>query len=242
MRGKRGIVVLLAVFSLTALTLTPALAVPLGPHEVTFVTQRYDHPVDGQSTWFYTVTSNVGLGGGLGCSNRVVKHVVIQLGGCCGVVEAGEWIDFDTLMPWTSGVTVEQDWATSIFGVKFNKPFKAGETRNYYFTVSGNYPLEEGKIKAGIRTVEVYGSASGPSGLAEVLQADPPYTYEALVQGPDLQCDDTTAIALSSFSATSPSGPAIPPLLMPRVLLGALVVMSLAVVRRFGVLGVGCER
>jgi hypothetical protein len=232
----------LAVLGLTLLTLTPALGAPVGPHDVTFVAQRYDHPISGQSTWFYTVTSNVDLSGGLGCSNRVVKYVVIQLGGCCGVVEAGEWVDFDTFIPWTSGIVVERDWSTGIFGVKFNKPFKAGETRKYYFTVSGNYAPEEGKIKAGIRTLEVYGSANGPSGLAEVLQADPPYTYEALVEGPDLQCDHTTAIALSSFSATSPSGPAIPALLMPGVLLAALVAMSFAVVRRVRVLDVGCDQ
>jgi hypothetical protein len=215
--------------------------VPVGPHDVTFVAQRYDFPASGQSTWFYTVTSNVDLSGGLGCSNRVVKYVVLQLGGCCGVVEAGEWVDFDTLIPWTSGITVEQDWYTGIFGAKFSKPFQAGETRNYYFTVSGNYALEEGKIKAGVRTLEVYSSASDTLGSPEVLQANPPYSYEALIHGPDLQCGGTTAVALSSLSAKSFPGHAVPEFLEPGLLLAVLVPVGIAVVRRVRRSDVGCE-
>jgi hypothetical protein len=232
MRGRRGIIILLAVLGLTAFTLTPALAVQVGPHDVTFVTQRYDYPVSGQSTWYYTVTSNAGLGGELGCYNRVVKYVVLQLGGCCGgVVEAGEWIDYDTLLPWTSGITVEQDWATGVFGVKFNKPFQAGETRQYYFTISGNLAPAEGKIKVGINTVEYYGSDAESSSSGEELQAAP-YTYQGLVYGPDLQCEHTTAIALSSFSARPASDTSVPAALVPAVLLAGLVPVSLAMVRR----------
>lgn len=40
-------------------------------------------------------------------------------------------------------------------------------------------------------------------------------TYEALLYGPDLKCDETTDIALRSFSAKSPSSPALTALLMP---------------------------
>ena len=241
MKGRRILVGLLTVLGLAVLTAAPALATLVGPYDVTFVTMRYDYPSPGYSTWYYTVTSPGDA--------HAISHLVFQLGACCKVTDAGLWVDFATLDSWWGTPKIEvklenPDPTTQVFGIKFNDTFGEGETRNYYFTVEGNHALEEGGITVAIKTgggsallmrgASLLASVSGLLTRGLSLAADDWTTYEASIYGPALDCEQTTAVTLNNFSATSPSGPALSALLMPGVLLAALVPVSFAVARRLG--------
>ena len=241
MKGIRLAVGVLVVIGLVLLTVSPAFAVPVGPYDASFVTMRYDYPSTGYSTWYYTVTSPGDA--------HAISHIVFELGACCKVTDAGLWVDFTTLDSWwgTSKIEVKlepPDPTTQVFGIKFDDTFVEGTTRNYYFTVEGNHALEEGGITVAIKTgggsallmrgASLVASVSGFLTRVLDLAAGDFTTYEASIYGPALDCEQTTAIALSSFSATSPSGPALSALLMPGVLLAALVPVSFAVARRLG--------
>ena len=237
MKGIRLSVGVLVVLGLVLLTASPALAVPVGPYDASFVTMRYDYPSPGYSTWYYTVTST-------GDANAI-SHLVFELGLCCNVTDAGLWVDFTTLVSWwnTGNIEVNEDPTTGVFGIKFNDTFAEGETRNYYFTVEGNHAVEADQITVAIKTggggsallmrgASLVASVSGFLTRVLNLAAGDFTTYEASLYGPDLKCEETTAIALSSFSATSSVGPALSALLMPGMLLAALVPISFAVARR----------
>ena len=56
MKGIRLLVGVLVVLGLVLLTAAPALAVPVGPYDASFVTMRYDYPTPGYSTWYYTLS------------------------------------------------------------------------------------------------------------------------------------------------------------------------------------------
>jgi hypothetical protein len=175
---------------------------------------------------------------------NAISHLVFELGACCDIVDAGEWTDFTTLDSWwnTGNIEVNEDPTTGVFGIKFGDTFGEGETRNYYFTVEGNHAVEADQITVAIKTgggtallmrgASLVASVSGFLTRVLDLAAGDFTTYEASLYGPALDCEETTAIALSSFSATSPSGPALSALLMPGMLLAALVPMSFAVARR----------
>jgi hypothetical protein len=221
---------------LVLLTASPAVAVPLGPFDASFVTMRYDYPTTGHSTWYYTVTSS---GDG-----DAISHIVFELGACCDVTDAGLWVDFTTLVSWwgTDKIDVTEDPTTGVFGIKFDEGFAEGETRNYYFTVEGNWAAEPDQITVAIKSGGG-GSAllmRGASLVASVSGffsrllgvAAGPATYEASLYGPHLDCEETTAVALSSFSATSLPGLALSTLLVPGALLAALVPVSFVVARR----------
>lgn len=225
MKGRRMLVGVLTVLSLVVLTAAPALATEVGPYDVTFVTMRYDYPTSGNSTWYYTVSST---------SGHAISHVVFELGACCTVKDAGLWTDFTTLTSWwgTGNIEVNQDPTTGVFGIKFDVGFDEGETRNYYFTVEGNHAVQEGGITVAIKTggggsallmqgVSLLASVSGA--LTRGLGAGDFVTYEASIYGPALDCEQTTAVTLNNFSATSPGGSFAP------VLLTAGAVLSVAV-------------
>jgi hypothetical protein len=235
MKCRRTLVVaILMVLSLVALTAAPALAQPVGPYDVTFVTMRYDYPNPGYSTWYYTVTSPPG--------SKAISHLVFELGACCDIVDAGEWTDFTTLVSWwgTSNIQVNQDPTTGVFGIKIDVGFDEGETRNYYFTVEGNHALAEEQITVAIKTGG--GSAllmRGASMLASVsglltrglsLGGGDFTTYEASIYGPALDCEDTTAVTVNNFSATSPGGSVAPAVLLPVALLGVAALAAGALV------------
>jgi hypothetical protein len=230
MKGRRILVGVLTALSMVVLTAAPALATTVGPYEVTFVTMRYDYPNPGYSTWFYTVSSPL--------EENAISHLVFELGACCSVVDAGVWVDYTTLVSWwnTGNIDVTQDPTTGVFGIKFDDGFNEGETRNYYFTVEGNHAVQEGGITVAIKTGG--GSAllmQGASMLASVtgvltrgLHLAPTEftTYEASIFGPALDCHQTTAVTLSSFSATSTMGSLAPALLIPGALLGMAVLAA----------------
>jgi len=243
MKGRRILVGLLTLLSLVALTAAPVLATAVGPYDVTFVTVRYDYPTAGESTWYYTVSSTAG---------HAISHVVFELGACCSVLDAGLWTDFTTLDSWwgTSKIDVTQDPTTGVFGIKFDDGFDEGETRNYYFTVEGNHAVQEGGITVAIKTgggsallmqgVSVLASVTGVLTRGLNLAPREFTTYEASVFGPALDCEQTTAVTLNGFSATSAAGSIAPALFVPGVLLavGVLVSGGLVLVGRRHRLGV----
>jgi hypothetical protein len=222
MKGIRTLVAVLIVVGLCALTVGTALAVPVGSYDVSFVTQRYDYPTPGYSTWYYSVTST---------SGNAISHVTFELGACCNVEDAGLWVDFTTLISWwgTSMIDVTEDPTTGIFGIKFDEGFGDGESRNYYFTVEGNPAVEPDQITVAIKTG---GLDSGllMSSLDTTLGGTDDKTVTASIWGPHLDCEETTAIALSSFSANSPSGSSASSLLIPVALLGVLVMAPTTIV------------
>lgn len=238
MKGRRilvGVMMVLGVLmvlSLAVFTGAPALATEVGPYDVAYVGYQYDTPEDGQSTWYYTVTSTETCG--------AISHVTFGLEVCCGVVEAGEWAGSwpsITLIPlWHEGdeegvIDVGCDGSTNVCGIKFDEEFgDVLETRNYYFTIEGNHPEVKDIIK-----VVVKGGRECPVAsqllASEALLAgqDELTTYEESVMGPYVDCG-TTAITLSSLSATSPSGPSAPMMLIPGALLGMAALAAGAMV------------
>lgn len=239
MKGTRILVALFAVFGLVLLTAAPAVAQPVGPYDVSFVTVRYDYPNPGYSTWYYTVTSSKS-------AEHAISHLVFELGSCCDIddVDAGLWVtlDYRTFVSWwgTSKIQVQLDPTTKVFGIKFDDSFDDGETRNYYFTIKGNYAVEEGGITVAIKTgggsallmrgASLLASVSGLLTRGLSLAPTDPTTYEDLIYGPDLNCDQTTAVTLNNFSATSRSGSSAPALLIPGALLGVAVLVPGAMV------------
>jgi hypothetical protein len=251
MKGRRILVGLLLAFtlavlmvlSLAVLTAAPALADQVGPYDVTYVGHQYDYPDDEQSTWYYTVTSTETCG--------AISHVTFGLEVCCSVVEAGEWTGSwpsVTLIPlWhegdpegAGGIHVGCDPPTDVCGIKFDEGFAEDriETRNYYFTIEGNHPEVENVIKVAVKTGSKCAQDEEllPSGgllagqysmlASEAVLADgDPMTYEEFIDGPFVDCG-TTAIALSSLSATPPSGSLAPAVLIPAALLGMAVLAA----------------
>jgi hypothetical protein len=234
MKGRRILVGLLTVLSLAVLTAAPALATEVGPYDVSFVTARYDYPNPGYSTWYYTVSSTDG--------SNAISHLVFELGLCCGVVDAGVWTDFTTLESWwgTSKIQVQLDPTTQVYGIKFDDGFNDGETRNYYFTVQGNHAMDPEGITVAIKTgggsallmrgASMLASVSGLLTRALSLPANDFTIYEASIYGPSRDCEQTTAVTLNNFSATSLSGSVAPVLLIPGALLGTAVVVAGAMV------------
>jgi len=235
MKGRRILVGVLMVLSLAVLTAAPALAVPVGPYDVSFVTMRYDYPNAGYSTWYYTVSSPL--------EANAISHLVFELGACCSVVDAGEWTDFTALVSWwnTGNIEVNEDPTTGVFGIKFNDTFVEGETRNYYFTVEGNHAVEADGITVAIKTggggsallmrgASLLASVSGVLTRGLNLAPKEFTTYEASIYGPALDCEQTTAVTLNNFSATSPAGSLAAVLLIPGALLGMAVLVAGAMV------------
>jgi hypothetical protein len=233
MRGMKALVVVLILLSMVLVSAGPVFAEAVGPYDVSFVTMQYNYPEVGYSTWYYTVTSPG--------DENAISHLVLELGACCSVVDAGEWEDYFTLTSWwnTGNIEVTQDPTTGVFGIKFDDVFAEGETRNYYFTVEGNHALEPDKITVAIKSggglamltngTSLLASVSGFVMRALGLAAGDFTTYYALIDGPNLLCE-TTAVSLSSFSAVSPPDPSAASLLMPGSLLAALALIPTSAV------------
>jgi hypothetical protein len=238
MKGMKALVVVLILMGMVLVTASPALAVAVGPYEVSFVTVRYNYPTDGHSTWFYTATSP--------SDDNAISHMVFQLGACCSVTDAGEWTMLGdgsfVLDSWwgTGKIDVTQDPTTGIFGIKFDDGFTEGETRNYYFTVVGNHAVDYEAITVAIKTgggtatlmngTSLLASVSGLFTRVLGILGGNFTTYEAFISGPALDCHETTAVSLSSFSAFAPLGPSAAALLMPGSLLAALALIPTSVV------------
>jgi hypothetical protein len=126
-------------------------------------------------------------------------------------------------------IDVGCDGSTGVCGIKFDEGFGDDlETRNYYFTVEGNHPEAEDIIKVEVKAGRECPAASQLL-ASEALLAGKDTTYDAFVGGPYLDCG-TTAITLSSLSATSPAGSLAPVPLIPGALLGMAVLVAGALV------------
>lgn len=114
-----------------ALSPAPAMATAIGNHDVTYVGYLNNYPSAGQSTWFYTVTSG---------SGPALSHITFALGGCLVYVGAGTWsgsLPTPSLNSGAGSPVFGTDPTTGVTGVKFDQGFNGGQTRNYYFTVTG---------------------------------------------------------------------------------------------------------
>jgi len=106
-------------------------AVTVGNDDITFVAVSNDYPGAGQSTWYYTVTSG---------AKPAISHINFALPDCLSVVGAGTWGPLRTnLTPGGGLPEVGTDPTTGVSGIKFDEGFEEGESRNYYFSVNGNY-------------------------------------------------------------------------------------------------------
>jgi hypothetical protein len=161
---------------------TPAFAVSIGNHDVTFDGYLLNYPQTGQSTWFYSVTSNSGGGG------PAISHTTFALEGCLVVKAAGTWsgsLPNPTLNQQYSGtnnnfVQVGTDPTTGVTGIKFDQGQSSGQTVYYYFTVTG-------ALGSGTNTVALKDGPSFVSGPIASPSCDP--------LSPPL------AVVLSDFSA-----------------------------------------
>ena len=120
----------------------PASADQIGHHDVTFNGYLANYPNAGQSTWFYTVTSNA-FGSG-GPNFPAISHIVFELGECLVYIDAGTWtgtlpnnITLNSGGGDASYITNDGSIGWTGSGIKFNQSFSSGETRRYYFTVTG---------------------------------------------------------------------------------------------------------
>jgi len=144
------------------ITVAPAAAVAVGAHNIDFIGVLYDYPVAGRSTWYYTVKSG---------SGPAISHVTFQANlDCLSVVDAGTWGPQQTNLNSGAGMpTIGSDPTTNITGVKFDQGFSGGETRNYYFTVNGNYGISDitfaAKAGNGFTTAQVPGPSLDCAGV-----------------------------------------------------------------------------
>lgn len=160
----------------------PAFAAQIGNHDLTFNGYLNNYPSSGQSTWFYTVTSNA-FGGG-----PAISHTTFALGGCLTVVAAGTWtgsLPNPTLNQQYSGtnnnlVVVGTDPTTGVTGIKFDQGLSNGQTVYYYFTVTG-------AVGSGTNTVALKAGSGFVTGPADGPSCDP--------------IDPPLAVVLSDFSA-----------------------------------------
>ncbi len=139
--------------------------VTVGNDTAYYVQVTYDYPVAGQSTWYYCVESGAAPN---------ISHTTFALSlGCLtlpdGENSAGTWGPLTTdLNPGDGSPAIGTDPTTGLTGLKFDEEIDAGETRNYYFTVDGNYAPD-------LITVA---TKAGPGGAFDT----------ALITGPSISC------------------------------------------------------
>ncbi|MBI1193775.1 MAG: T9SS type A sorting domain-containing protein [Bacteroidetes bacterium] len=113
-------------------------SVDIGNDHLELACVRYDWPAAGQSTWYYTVTSG---------SAPAISHTNFALNlSCLAVLDLGTWGPaVNDLNPGDGDpeIRFSPDPTTGVIGIKFDEGFDDGETRNYYFTLDGNYVQSE---------------------------------------------------------------------------------------------------
>ncbi len=115
----------------------------IGNDQIELICVRYDFPAEGQSTWFYKVTSG---------NRPAISHVVFSLSlDCLSVLDAGTWgqsTDDLNSGQGQSAIHHNPDPTTGVVGLKFDQGFNDGESRQYYFTLNGNYNLSSSVLVA----------------------------------------------------------------------------------------------
>ena len=160
------LVILLATFAVLP---APTFASSIGNHDVTFDGYLVSTSNPGQTTWFYTVTSNSAGSG------SAISHVTFALGSCLTFVSAGTWsgnLPTPTLTQGDGDPEFGTDPTTGVTGVKFDEGFSSGETKRYYFTVSNAVGI--GPITVALKAGNgfVTGNIGGPT----CNPVDPPLT------------------------------------------------------------------
>lgn len=181
-KTKLSMLALFVILGLLAVWIFPALAVTVGNDQVNFLGVSYDDPNAGESTWFYQVISG---------SAPAISHVTFELNlACLDVTDAGTWdgVNFANRTSGGGSPVVGTDPTTGITGIKFDEAFNDGETRYYYFTVDGNYAIDDmvtvaSKGGPGFDTALI----DGPSGSCAPYEppADPSLDLEKLTNGID---------------------------------------------------------
>ena len=116
--------------------------IAIGNDSIAFHCVWYDHPVPGQSTWYYKVTSGTA---------PAISHVDFQLDlGCVSVVESGTWGPTKNDKVPGAGMpqVVDPDPTTGLSGLKFDQGFADGESRWYYFTIDTNVEASNNTVMA----------------------------------------------------------------------------------------------
>ena len=132
----------LADYEYTGSCTSPHDEVTLDDHVVRFCGRTYDAGAD-ESTWYYSVTSGYSPELSHWILALCVEHTVVDAGP--GTIELGK------------------DKTTQITGIKWDNGMSGGETRLHWFTLSGNWEVEEVEVgvKAGGNTP--IGLILGPS-------------------------------------------------------------------------------
>ena len=144
--------VAVAALALTAL-ISPVSAVPIGDHDITFVSHAYD-PATCISTWTYKVTSGSGPHPG-----HALSHWVMSWCNESALVGCSESCVYkDAAHP---------DPGTGIVGIKFDTGYSDGESRTVWFKLRGCGDYYEKPLYVGTKAGgnKDYGWVTGPKGF-----------------------------------------------------------------------------
>lgn len=136
--------VAVAALALTAL-IAPASAVPIGSHDITFVSHTYDSTTC-ISTWTYRVTSG---------SSPALSHWVMEWCNKSAIEGASEHYEYG------------KDPQTKITGIKFDVGYADGKSRTVSFTLKGCGDYYEKPLYVGTKAGgdKDYGWVTGPRGF-----------------------------------------------------------------------------
>lgn len=137
---KKIIATLMVAVAVLALIL-PVSAVPIGSHDITFVSHTFDGTY---STWTYNVTSG---------SKPALSHWVITWCNKSALIECSEDCKYVINDPGNTGLT----------GIKFDKGYSDSESRIVWFKLLGDWP-ESDMVYVGTKAAGNidYGYVKGP--------------------------------------------------------------------------------
>ena len=147
MNRKTTTIIVTLAAALLFSTVGMASAVMIDGHNITFLNHTYDAGTD-NSTWCYNVTSGTA---------PALSHWII-----C-------WCDENAFVGGSEeNCTYESNSDKPMLGIKFDKEYSDGESRDVCFTLHGNYSeaLINVSTKAG-NNDEVYGGVTGPADSAD---------------------------------------------------------------------------
>ncbi len=169
-----------------------------------FVDVVYDYPSAGQSTWYYSVTSGTA---------PAISHVTLKMNlSCLDIVDMGTWGSSITDLSSGNGKPkIGRDPKTGVKGLKFDKEFNEGASRNYYFTLDQNYAVEYQTLiysKAGTQIDET--EICGPSTTCALYVGCDNFSVQA--NGGTISCAelsvslDVTSLPNASYAWSGPDG------------------------------------
>ena len=153
--------------------------ISIGNDEVGFAGVRYNYPSPGQSTWYYCVE---------GGSNPALSHISFGLVDECvdGYVDAGTWSNDGDDLTSVGYMEYGTDGSTGFFGLKYDNGFVNEESRKYYFTVEGNFQVDDIQVVAKGGPGFDQGTVPGPSPSCEEVEPEMPPATEITA------CDEYT--------------------------------------------------